>query len=63
MRRFFAFLLVFLLILAGAAYLLLPTILDQMGQAVDGAVMKAYREKAAKMTSEQINTMLADGAA
>ena len=63
MRRFFAFLFVFLLILAGAAYLLLPTVLDQMGQAVDGAVMKAYREKAAQMTSEQINTMLADAAA
>lgn len=63
MRKFIAFLLVFLLIAAGAGYLLYPTISDQIGQANDGAVMKAYREKAAAMDSEQIEAMLADAAA
>ena len=60
MRKFFAFLCVFLLIAAGAGYLLYPTISDQVGQANDAAVMKAYREKTAMMTSGQIEEMLAD---
>ena len=60
MRKFFAFLFVFLLIAAGLGYLLYPTISDQIGQAEDGRVMKAYREKTAAMSSEQISNMLAD---
>ena len=44
MRKFFAFLFVFLLIAAGAGYLLYPTVSDQIGQVNDAAVMKAYRE-------------------
>lgn len=63
MRRFFAFLLVFLLIAAGAGYLLYPTVANQIGQAEDGAVMKAYREKTAAMSSGQIDAMLAEAAA
>ncbi len=63
MRKFFAFLFVFLLIAAGLGYLLYPTISDQIGQAEDGRVMKAYREKTAAMSSEQISKMLADAAA
>ena len=62
MRKFFAFLVVFLLIAAGVGYLLYPTISDQIGQAEDGAVMKAYREKAAAMSSQQVSDMLADAA-
>ena len=62
MRKFFAFLLVFLLIAVGVGYLLYPTISDQIGQAEDGAVMKAYREKAAAMSSQQISDMLAAAA-
>ena len=42
MRKFFAFLFVFLLIAAGAGYLLYPTVSDQIGQANDAAVMRAY---------------------
>ena len=60
MRKFFAFLFIFLLIAAVAGYLLYPTISDQIAQANDGAVMKAYREKTALMSSEQIEAMLAD---
>ena len=60
MRKFFAFLLVFLLIAAGLAYLFYPTVSNQIGQAKDGEVMKAYREKTALMSAEQINEMLAD---
>ncbi len=60
MRKFFAFLFIFLLIAAVAGYLLYPTISDQIAQANDGAVMKAYREKTAQMSSEQIEAMLAD---
>ena len=60
MRKFFAFLLAFLLIAAGLAYLLYPTVSNQIGQAKDGEVMKAYREKTALMSAEQINEMLAD---
>ena len=60
MRKFFAFLFIFLLVAAGAGYLLYPTISDQIGQANDATVMKAYREKTALMTSEQIEEMLAD---
>ena len=57
MRKFFAFLFVFLLIAAGAGYLLYPTISDQIGQARDGEVMKTYREKTAIMTSgKQLTT-------
>lgn len=63
MRKFFAFLFVFLLIAAGAGYLLYPTVSDQIGQANDAAVMKAYREKTALLDSEQIAAMLADAAA
>ena len=63
MRKFFAFLFIFLLIAAGAGYLLYPTISDQIGQARDGEVMKAYREKTAILTSEQINEKLAEAAA
>jgi sortase A len=62
MRKFFAFLVVFLLIAAGVGYLLYPTISDQIGQAEDGAVMKAYREKAAAMSSQQVSDMLAGAA-
>ena len=62
MRKLIAFLLVFLLIAAGAGYLLYPTISDQVGQAQDGKTMKAYREKAAALSSEQIYTMLSDAA-
>ena len=39
MRKFFAFLFIFLLVAAGAGYLLYPTISDQIGQANDAAVM------------------------
>ena len=60
MRKFFAFLFIFLLIAAVAGYLLYPTISDQIAQANDGAVMKAYREKTALMSSEQIDALLAD---
>lgn len=60
MRKFFAFLFIFLLIAAVVGYLLYPTISDQIAQANDGAVMKAYREKTAQMSSEQIEAMLAD---
>ena len=63
MRKFFAFLFVFLLIAAGAGYLLYPTVSDQIGQANDAAVMKAYREKTALLDSDQIAAMLADAAA
>ena len=63
MKKFLAFLFIFLLVAAGAGYLLYPTISDQVGQAKDGAVMKAYREKAAAMSTEQIYAMLADAAA
>ena len=63
MRKFFAFLFVFLLIAAGAGYLLYPTISDQIRQAEDGAAMKAYREKTAAMSAEQIAAMLEDAAA
>lgn len=63
MRKLFAFLFVFLVIAAGAGYLLYPTISDQIGQANDGAVMKAYREKTAAMTSEQIDALLAGAVA
>ena len=63
MRKFFAFLFVFLLIAAGAGYLLYPTVSDQIGQANDAAVMKAYREKTALLDSGQIAAMLADAAA
>ena len=60
MRKFFAFLFIFLLIAAVAGYLLYPTISDQIAQANNGAVMKAYREKTALMSSEQIDALLAD---
>ena len=63
MKKLFAFLFIFLLIAAGAGYLLYPTISDQIAQANDGAVMKAYREKTAAMTSEQIDALLAGAAA
>lgn len=63
MRRFFAFLFVFLLIAAAAGYLLYPTVSDQIGQARDGTVMKDYRKKTAGMTSEQIAAMLEDAGA
>ena len=62
MRKFFAFLFVFLLIAAGAGYLLYPTISDQMGQAKGGAAMRAYREKTAAMSAERIEAMLAEAA-
>ena len=60
MRKFFAFLLAFLLIAAGAGYFLYPTVANQAGQARDAAVMKAYRAKTAAMDSEKISAMLAE---
>nr|AHF26083.1 sortase [uncultured bacterium Contigcl_1764b] len=53
MKKFFAFLLLFLLIAAGLGYLLYPIASDQLGQYRDAEVMKAYREKTAVMDAEQ----------
>ena len=49
MRKFIAGLFIFLLIAAGAGYLLYPTVSNQLCRLQDGETMKAYRQKAAAM--------------
>ena len=44
MRKFLTGFLIFLLIAAGVAYFLYPTVSDQISQRRDEEVMKAYRE-------------------
>ena len=51
MRKFIAGLFIFLLIAAGAGYLLYPAVSNQLCQLQDGETMKAYRQKAAAMDS------------
>lgn len=53
MRKFLTGFLIFLLIAAGVAYFLYPTVSDQISQRRDEEVMKAYREKTAAMTAEK----------
>lgn len=53
MKRFFAGLLIFLLIAAGIGYLLYPTVSNQVCQLLDEEVLKSYRAKTALMDSEK----------
>ena len=62
MRKFFLFLLVFLLVAAGLGYLLYPTVSDQVGQARDAEVLRDYRRKAALLDSEGTAARLQEAA-
>jgi len=53
MKKFFAGLLVFLLIAAVAGYFLYPTVSDQLAQRRDAEIMRDYRKKAAAMDAEK----------
>lgn len=60
MKRFIAGLLVFLLVVAGAGYLLYPTVSNQICQRADEEVLRAYREKTALMDSGKKTELFAE---
>ena len=60
MKKFFAFLFIFLILAAGIGYLLYPTVSDQLGQRRDADLMKSYREKTAAMDSEKKAELLSE---
>ena len=63
MKKFAVHLLIFLLVAAGIGYLLYPAISDQICQRRDEEVLKAYRVKAAEMTSERKTELFAEAKA
>ncbi len=63
MKKFFLTLLILLLILAGAAYLLFPTVMTQIAAVHDTETMRTYRNKVQDMSREQISDMLESAAA
>ena len=63
MKKAMAGLLVFLIILAGAGYLLYPTLSDQISRREDETVLKAYRGKTAGMDSARKAELFAEAKA
>ena len=58
MRKFFVRLLIFLLVAAGAAWLLYPTVSDQVARWHNDTLMKRYHKAVLDMGSEQVEAML-----
>ena len=63
MKKFFLFLIIFLLVVAGAGYLLFPTIEDQLAQQQFDALKGTYRRRVAAMGTESITEALEAAAA
>ena len=58
MKKFFVRLLIFLLVAAGAAWLLYPTVSDQIARWHNDTLMKRYHKAVLDMGSEQVEAML-----